>query len=176
MNMRVSKGRAARVTLERFPWDIGPVTANQMQGKVAEPVMTLCPDTGKASNPNKVVRTRREAWIDRYARQGKLTAQQFNIARELFEAHEGRRQRDVLAALRIDQGRGHDPEAERMDRRRKFFAMWELVPVFARPVIEHVVLRDQSIRSMPGCHSGAREAVHLDRFQRGLEALHEVWR
>jgi len=175
MNMRVGKRRAAQVTLECFPWDVGPVTANQMRGKVAEPVVAICPDTGKASNPNKVVRTRREAWVDRYYRQGKLTVVQGNIARELFDAHEGRQQRDILAALRIDRCSGHDPEADRVDRRRKFFAMWALVPVFARPVVHHVVLMDMSTRSMPGCHSGAREAVFLDRLQRGLDDLAAGW-
>lgn len=176
MNMRAGKRRAARVTLECFPWDVGPVVANQLRGKVVEPVVDICPDTGKASNPNKVVRTRREAWIDRYFRQGKLSVTQYNIGRELFDAHEGRQQKDVLAALRIDRCSDHDVEAERVDRRRKFFAMWALVPEYARPVVRHVVLLDQSIRSMPGCSTGGRDARALDRLQRGLDALGVAWR
>ncbi|MEH6774946.1 MAG: hypothetical protein V7668_13555 [Cereibacter changlensis] len=165
--------RLALVTLRNAPWDLGPLTPRQIAGKVIEPVTTVDPKTGKASNPNGVIRTRRETWIGRYHRRGKLTDAQANIAIELFEAAEGRPARDPLAAIiRVDDCRGErDPEAERVDARRKFFAMWKRVPAFARPVIRHVVLEDQSLRSMPGCLNGKAEARHLDRLQRGLEAL-----
>lgn len=163
---------AARRSLGALPWDVGPITALQMAGKVAEPVMTKDPDTGRESNPNRVVRTRRECWIARYHRQGKLTDAQANVAAELFEASQGQRQRDPLAALRIDRcNDARDPEAERVDARRKFFTMWADVPDFAKPVIRHVVVEDQSLRAMAGCDNGRAEASHLDRLQRGLDAL-----
>lgn len=173
---KVNRATAARVTLGRLPWDVGPLTRLQMAGKVAEQVQVVDPKTGKVSNPDRAVRTRRETWIDRYHRKGKLSDAQLNIAIELFDAAQGFPARDVLAALRIDQQQGdHDPLAAAVDRRRKFFQMASDVPVFARPVITHVVLQDQSLRSMPGCGDGYYEARHLDRLQRGLDALYEVW-
>lgn len=163
-------------TLRATPWDLGPLTKRQVRGKVIEEVTTLDPKTGKAVNPNGVIRTRRETWIVRYHRKGKLSDRQANIAAELVEAAAGLPQRDPLAALRIDRrAGGDDPEVERMDRRRKFFQMWEAVPVFARPVIQHVLLDDQSLRSMAGCIHSRHEARHLDRLQRGLDALLAAW-
>jgi len=166
----------ARASLARFPWDVGPLTRNQLSGKVVDVVIPLDPKTGKRVHAEKVVRTRREAWIDRYHRKGKLTVQQFNIAAELFEASQGFPSRDVLAALRIDRPMGdHDPLAAAVDRRRKFFAMAGSVPPYARAIIAHVVLQDQSVRSIAGCLKGQQEARHLDRLQRGLDALHDLW-
>jgi len=166
----------ARASLARFPWDVGPLTRNQIAGKVVEQVIPVDPKTGKPVHAEKVVRTRREAWIDRYHRKGKLTVQQFNIAVELFEASQGYPSRDVLAALRIDrQAGGDDPLAAAVDRRRKFFAMAGAVPPYARAIIAHVVMQDQSIRSIAGCHDGRAEGRHLDRLQRGLDALHDLW-
>lgn len=175
---KVGRVGSARVTLGRLPWDVGPLTRLQLAGKVAEPVMTVDPDTGKSSNPNpnRVMRTRRETWIGRYHRKGKLSDAQMNIACELFEASQGFPARDVLAALRIDQTAGdYDPQVAQVDRRRKFFQMAGDVPVFARPVITHVVLHDQSIRCMPGRVNGRFEEAQLDRLQRGLDALHDAW-
>lgn len=167
---------SARVKLAQLPWDVGPVTRNQMVGKVAEPVLHTDPETGKTSNPNGVVRTRRETWIGRYYRKGKLSEAQLNIALELFEASQGFPARDPLSALRIDHQAGdYDPQAAAVDRRQKFFLMSSLVPVFAHPVVTHVVLHDLSIRSMPGCIDGHTEARHLDRLQRGLDALHNAF-
>lgn len=163
-------------TLRATPWDLGPLTRRQVSGKVIEQVTTLDPKTGKAVNPNGVIRTRRETWIGRYHRKGKLTDAQANIAMELVEASAGLPQRDPLSALRIDRtNSGEDPEVARVDRRRKYFQMWQAVPVFARPVIQHVVLGDQSLRSMPGCINGRVEACHQDRLQRGLDALSAAW-
>ncbi|MCJ8138420.1 hypothetical protein [Falsirhodobacter halotolerans] len=176
MMMRKISAAKARVQLATMPWDVGPLTRNQMAGKVVERVMVRNPETGKLENPDRAVRTRRESWIGRYHRRGKLTAAQFNIAVELFDASQGFPVRDVLAALRIDAAMGDcDPEVARVDRRRKFFRMAAAVPQFAAPVIRHVVLHDLSLRSMPHVHDARAEARHLDRLQRGLEALHGVW-
>ncbi|RAZ82410.1 hypothetical protein [Cereibacter johrii] len=84
--------------------------------------------------------------------------------------------RDPLAAMvKVDTSGTYDPEAERLDRRRKFFRMWEEIPSFAQPVVKHVVLDDQSLRSMPERLNGRHEARQLDRLQRGLDALHKAW-
>ncbi len=165
------------ITLKGKPsWDMGPLTWAQVKGKVVEQAMTVDPDTGKQSNPNGVVRTRRETWLGRYAVKGLLTGDQVKIATELLDAHMGRQARDPLSALRID--RSHErpePEIARFDARRKFHAMWALVPNYARPVIEHVVISDLSLRSMAGSVNGRIYAAHLDRMQRGLDALAHAW-
>ncbi|EGJ20528.1 hypothetical protein RSWS8N_00580 [Cereibacter sphaeroides WS8N] len=178
--MRGAKGRKAMkaklVSLKLAPWDLGPLTPAQIAGKRIEEAAEVDPKTGRKSNPNRVIRTRRETWVGRYHRQGKLSVEQANIAAELFEAASGMPARDPLAAIvRVDTSGTHDPEAERMDRRRKFFRMWEEIPPFARPVIQHVVLDDQSLRSLPGRLNSRHEARQLDRLQRGLQALHEAW-
>lgn len=166
-----------KVTLAAAPWDLGPLTPAQIAGKTIEEATYQDPETGKRVNPNGVIRTRRETWVGRYHRQGKLTDAQANIAAELFEASAGMPARDPLAAIiRVDASAGDfDHEAARVDRRRKFFRMWAEVPTFARPVIQHVVLHDCSLRSMAGCIDGRTEARHLDRLQRGLEVLCEAW-
>ncbi|RHZ91099.1 hypothetical protein D1122_21630 [Cereibacter sphaeroides] len=178
--MKGAKGRKAMkaklVSLKLAPWDLGPLTPAQIAGKRIEEVAEIDPKTGKKSNPNRVIRTRRETWVDRYHRQGKLSVEQANIAAELFEASSGMLSRDPLAAMvKVDTSGTYDPEAERLDRRRKFFRMWEEIPSFAQPVVKHVVLDDQSLRSMPGRLNGRHEARQLDRLQRGLDALHKAW-
>jgi len=180
MAVEARKAKVTRqlgVAVAACPWDLGPVTARQIAGKVVEEVKTVDPDTGKEANPNKVVRTRRESWVERYHRKGKLTDGQMSIAEELVEAASGQVQRDALTALLavVDVSGREDPEVARIDRKRKFFAMWALVPGFARPVIQHTVLNDASLRSIPGGSSANREAVHLDRLRRGLDALHAAW-
>lgn len=157
-------------------WDFGPRTPAQDDRKVLESAAFIDPDTGKEINPNGVVRCRREAWVHTYFRKGKLTERQATIADELASASAGLRATDPLASLRIDRSRGAvDPVADRIDRRAKFRSMWSFIPDFARPVIMHVVLMDHSLRSMAGCGSGKAEARHLDRLQRGLDALDEKW-
>lgn len=172
------QGPTTKITVKPYPWDLGPKTAAQIEGKVVEEVTHLVIVDGKPKqvNPNEVIRTRRENWINRYHRQGKLSDQQFAVALELLDASLGLATQDPLAALRIDGGRsGSDPEAERVDRRRKFREMWAMIPQFARPVIEHVVVDNGSLRGMPHCSCGAEEARHLDRLQRGLDRLHSTW-
>ena len=77
--------KVSSVTMVAPPWDLGPLTDRQIAGKVIEPVISVDPETGKASNPNNVIRTRRETWIGRYHRKGKLSDAQANIAAELFD-------------------------------------------------------------------------------------------
>ncbi|EKX57029.1 hypothetical protein D516_2016 [Rhodobacter sp. AKP1] len=179
--MRGAKGRKAMkaklVSLKLAPWDLGPLTPAQIAGKRIEEAAEVDPKTGKKSNPNRVIRTRRETWVGRYHRQGKLSVEQANIAAELFEAASGMPARDPLAAIvRVDVSGDQDPQVAQVDRRRKFFRMWEEIPTFARPVIQHVVLDDQSLRGMPGRVDSRSEARQLDRLQRGLDALSEAWR
>ncbi len=169
--------KVGRVTLAVAPWDLGPLTAAQIAGKRIEEVTEIDEKTGKRVNPNGVIRTRRETWVGRYLRQGKLSVEQANIADYLFACSQGHRARDPLAAIvRVDHEGRRDPVVDRVESRRTFLAMWGDVPAFAKPVIDHVVLNDQSLRTMPGCSSGVSEARHLYRLQRGLDALSGVGR
>lgn len=170
------QGPTMLITVRPFPWDLGPKTALQVENKVVEEVTHLT-DAGKLVNPNEVIRTRREPWILTYGRKGKLSKAQTIVAVELLDASLGLVQQDPLIALRLERGGfGRDVEAERVDARRKFRKMWALIPAFARPVIEHVVINNCSLRSMPGCSCGASEARHLVRLQKGLQALSDEWR
>jgi hypothetical protein len=171
------RGPTMQITVRAFPWDLGPATPAQMQNKVVEEVTHIDAATGRAVNPNQVIRTRRETWVATLHRKGKLSDLQALIAVELVEASLGIVAQDPLAALRIDRAMGdHDAAVARVDARRKFRAMWALVPGYARPVIEHVVLNERSLRSMAGDTSSAGEARHLGRLQRGLDALASGWR
>jgi hypothetical protein len=170
----MKQGPTMQITVRPFPWDLGPKTAPQVQNKVVEEVVHL--DGGRVVNPNGVIRTRRQTWVARYAAQGKLTALQALIAVELLEASLGMVQQDPLAALHIDRRVGGCAQAARVDARRKFRSMWAMVPGFARPVVEHVVLGDGSLRGMAGAASGQGEARALGRLQRGLDALALAWR
>lgn len=176
MTKAVDIGRFRKVTLGALPWDMGPQTAMQRAGKVVEPVVHLDPETGKRSNPNGVLRTRRERWVDRYLRQGRLTTGQYAVACELIDAAEGRAAQDPLASLRVDRSYGDvDPMAAHVDGRAKFRQMWALVPVSSQPVLDHVLVQDRSLRSMAGCIDGRTEARHLGRLLAGLDALIALW-
>lgn len=164
------------VTLARAPWDaaekagadLGPRTARQMERKVLEAAV----EPGEAGKKAPLRRrAKRQSWIEAYLAQGKLNARQANIAEQLYEAHQGPRKRSAMGAERVDTSGHADLQAMLLDRRRRFRAMWDLVPGHARPAIEVVVLRDECIRHLPG-HRGARaEARAIARLQEGLDAL-----
>lgn len=176
MDHKGLKSGSKELDLSSKLWDLGPRTLLQDERKVLESAAFIDPSTGKSINPNGVVRCRRESWVHVYLRKGKLTDRQASTADELLAASAGLRAADPLAALRIDRSRGDmDPVADRIDRRAKFRKMWAFVPEFARPVVMHVVLLDNSLRSIAGCSSGTSEARHLDRLQRGLDHLDEKW-
>lgn len=155
-------------------WDRGAMGQANRMGLVEEAATEFDPETGKESpNPNGVKRHRRETWVDRYARKGKLTRTQQAVALNLYAAWAGYPNRDPLAAiiLKVD-GRGDDdPLASTVDKRRLFYRMWRKVPMAARPFIEHVVLNDKAIRSMAGCRDGHTEARYMARLCEGLDAI-----
>lgn len=154
-------------------WDKGACGKANLDRLRPEPATDLDPETGKEQpNPNGIKRNRRECWIDRYARKGKLTKAQQSAALRLYAAWAGHPARDPLAALsaKVD-GRGcDDPMAIKVDQRREFYAMWAKVPRQARPYVEHVVLNDLSIRSMNGC-TGRGEPIYMKRLCDGLDAI-----
>jgi hypothetical protein len=167
------KPRRANITIRRTPWDFGASGPANQDGLIIEPRGDLDPETGRVTNPNTRLGARRETWVDRYLRVGKLTVAQASMARWLRDAAEGRGSQDPLQALRIDrQAGGSDPAAAAFDARRAFHRMWALLPAWARPVIERVVLEDRPLRSL--CQSGQQEARHLDRLQRGLDELRDA--
>ena len=154
-------------------WDAGACGKANMDRLREEPATDYDPTTGRdAPNPNGVKRKRRETWVDRYARKGKLSKDQQAAAQNLYAAWAGHPARDPLAAIiaKVD-GKGNgDPMAAYVDQRRAFYAMWAKVPQSARPYIEHVVLNDLSIRTMNGCN-GRSEPAYMQRLCAGLNAI-----
>ena len=160
------------VTLPEMPWDRGADGPANQIGLVEEPRGEVDEKTGKVKNPNGVKGVRRRLWVETYWQQGKISRGQLNVARELLDAHEGRKAQDPLAAIKIDRQTGKpDPQAAAFDKRRKFHAMWEQVPLFARPVIEHVVINNRPLRAMAGCSSARSAERHAERMRKGLDIL-----
>ena len=164
------------VTLPPAPWDHGATGPANRHGLIVEAATEADPVTGKdVPNPNGVTRARRRSWVDTYLLQGKLTIAQANIARELRDAAEGVRNADPLAALgnRIDRDTGPaDPQGAAYDARRKFHAMWPLVPVWAQFVIEVVVIDDAPITRFAKGSSAERQ---MKRLAQGLDDLRAAW-
>lgn len=159
------------VTILQAPWDCGASGPANQIGLVTEEAAEIDAETGKRDNPNRVTRKRRQSMIEKYFLARKLTRDQFNIAKELRDAAEGRKHVDPLAALPIDRQLFDDPEAAKFDARRTYRRMMDIVPLFARPVVERVVVDNQAI-----WHGSGRTADrHLDRLQRGLDELYAAW-
>jgi len=164
------------VTLPSMPtsWDAGATGAANRDRLREEAATEFDPATGKETpNPNGVRRNRRETWVDRYARKGKLSKAQQAAAANLYAAWAGLPNRDPLAAMsdKVD-GRGDvDLLASTIDKRRAFYRMWRQIPLGSRPYVQHVVLDDLSIRSMNGCANGVAESRYMERLQEGLDAI-----
>jgi len=168
--------RKRHVTLPDMPWDSGADGPANREHLHREDAVEADPETGKQSNPNKVTRMRRVQPIDAYLRQGRLTLRQVAIARELRDAAEGARAQDPLAAVKIDKDRSVKGTREAaVDARRKFLAMWSHVPLFARPVIEHVVIEGRYVWAMPSCKQQRTADRQHDRLCHGLDALESAW-
>jgi len=170
------KMRKRHVTLPDMPWDAGADGPANREHLHREDAVEADPETGQRSNPNRITRMRRVQPIDAYLKQGRLTLGQVAIARELRDAAEGARAQDPLAALKIDKDRSIKGTREAaFDARRKFLRMWAHVPLFARPVIEHVVIDGRHVAAMAGCTGSRGFERHLARLTRGLDELAEAW-
>lgn len=166
----------SEVSLAPCPWDMGASGQANRVGLVIEDRPDIDTETGKKHNPNNRKGVRRQLWVDVYLNRGKLTLAQVNAARSLYAASHGRLRDDPLMALKvygstIDRGASEDPLAAAVDARRDFHRMWGMIPEFAKPVIERVVLDDQAI--WPGAGLTAWER-HMDRLSRGLQALRDA--
>lgn len=154
-------------------WDMGATGKANTERLRVEPATDYDPETGKDQpNPNGVKRNRRESWVDKYARKGKLTPSQHAAAQALYSAYAGYPTKDPLAAIlaKVQGGGCSDPLVAAIDKKRDFFAMWRQVPKASRPFIRHVVIDDLSIRSMNGCN-GRSEPIYMQRLCAGLDAI-----
>ena len=154
-------------------WDMGASGAANQDRLVDQERGTVDVTTGKRINPNAIRGRVREPWVERYARQGKISDEHMTTALRLYAAWAGHPARDPIAAIgdRVDGGGTNDPNVAMVDRRREFRLMWAAVPSSSRPVCEHVVLNDLPIRGMMGCNNAEREAAYFGRLAMGLEAV-----
>ena len=172
----IRKRRKKAVTLSTMPtsWDggaTGPANRDRLR---EEPATEFDPQTGKETeNPNNIRRFRRETWVAKCTRKGKLTKAQAAAAEALFYAASGFPNRDPLAAIvcKVDGKSDDDPLVSKVDRRRAFYRMWKQVPDRCKPFVEHVVINDLSIRTMNGCINGQAEARYMERLCEGLDAI-----
>lgn len=167
------KPRNTVVTIREVPWDMGatgPANQHRLEDQ-DRGVQNL--ETGHVVNPNGVRGKVRLPWYMRYHRKGILSRDHATAAHRLYAAYAGHPTRDPLAAMqdRVDGGGDSDPNVTAVDKRRAFRALWAMVPLSSRPVIEHVILNDRPIRAMAGASNPERAAMHLGRLARGLEAL-----
>lgn len=147
-------------------WDMGAMGRANRANLVEEP-RPHTSETGAITNPNGVKGVRRETWVMRYLRTGKLTTRQFMAALSMQDAAAGMPAQDPLSALSIDKGQGgSDPEAARVDARATFRRMWALVPQSSRPVLERVVLNDMAVWT-----GGRAQARHMERLAVGLDMV-----
>jgi len=170
------KPKRKAVTVSAMPtsWDAGATGPANRDRLREEPATEFDPETGRETpNPNGIKRNRRETWVNRYGRKGKLSKDQQAAAANLYAAWAGMPNRDPLAALsdRVD-GRGDvDMLARTIDKRREFYRMWRQIPDKSRPFVRHVVLEDLAIRSMNGCRDGHTEARYMELLREGLDAI-----
>lgn len=151
-------------------WDMGAAGPANRERLRLEPATEINPETGRETpNPNGVVRHRRDPWTVIYASKGILNRRQFAAAEKLRMASEGMREKDPLAAIRIDRRHAQsDPLAAKVDARHYFRELWAEVPTASRPVIERVVLNDTPL--WPKCNNATRER-HIMRLRDGLDAI-----
>lgn len=175
IKLKGKRGKKA-VTLSTMPtsWDAGAMGPANRERLIEEAATEFDPRTGKETpNPNGIKRNRRETWVDRYARKGKLSKEQQVAAANLYAAWAGMPNKDPLAAFlpKVDGKGDDDPLAHTIDKRREFYRMWRRIPIGSRPYVQHVVLDDLSIRSMNGCVNGVAESRYMERLQEGLNAI-----
>lgn len=163
------RGKPKPITLPQMQWDMGATGPANQDRMIEEPATDIDPETGKETpNPNAIRRMRRHSWVSIYAKKGILTPQQQADGERLRNASEGRQESDPLAAIRIDRLNGQsDPEADRVDARHLFRALWAKIPTASRPVIERVILGDMPI--WPG--NVAQRERHMERLRAGLDAI-----
>ena len=173
LNKRLSKSKPMKsmraVTVSKEPWDMGADGPANQHRLRHEPATDIDPETGKETpNPNGVMRRRRDDWVTRYERKGKLTRDQAAAAAKLLDASGGHRDRDPLAALSGVRSTGNvDPLAQFVDRRAYFRELWAQIPAHCKPVVERVVIEDQPIwHGNPSTRDR-----HMQRLREGLDAI-----
>lgn len=173
LNKRLSKSKPMKsmraVTVSKEPWDLGADGPANRKGvrEVKAVENSVSPDSMRITKDVETYR-RRETWVARYLRKGKLSPDQARAADALFSASAGVRDRDPLAAMGIRaQGDGYDPMCAAIDKRDAFRRMWGMIPNDCRPMVERVVLNDMSI---PASGPATRER-YMDQLRRGLDAI-----
>jgi hypothetical protein len=162
---------ATAVTVAPSPWDMGASGHANQDRMTIEARAHVEVETGEAINPNGVKGRRRKSWVEEYYTKGKLSGEGLAAAYRLFAAYQGHPAKDPIAAIDdVRVGGCSEPMATLIDSRREYYTMRASIPSDCLPIIAHVVLDDNPLRSMQG-RNGGNDAQRFAMLDRGLCAM-----
>ena len=151
-------------------WDHGPNTQAARAMTVVEDAGEIDPKTGKRVNPNGVKRLRRICVTEWYYRRGHLTRRQADAANKLLSAWEQTlRGPPAIKEINVDSSPKPDANvAIQIDRISGFHNIMRKAPSKYAAYIDHVVIHNRPINSMPGAK---RDGKYMKRLAAGLDLL-----
>jgi hypothetical protein len=180
MGKRNRRGRPrtkAPVTLSAAPqaanrWDMGTGTRTQKLGLVVEDADYIDPETGEKVNPNGVKRARRIDVAESYHKRGKLDDRQLRAAQALRGAYEATmKSPPAIKKVQVDTTPKPDQHIDIIvDRISKFSAIMRHVPATSKPVVDAVVLENNSVGWLPQ-YRGRKHSRGMELLQSGLNAV-----
>lgn len=128
--------------------------------------------TGRMHNPNNVTGRRRRDIIEFYRDRGLITDRQFKAARLLRISWERTmRSPPAIKAVQVDTTPKPDEFISiTLDRIGSYHKIAKTIPKNARPYIDHVVMGNRHIGSMPGY----RRRVYMRRLCKGLDRMADL--
>lgn len=175
---RRGRKRAKRpVTLSASPaatnrWDMGTGTRAQRLGLVTEDADWVDPETGEKVNPNGVKRARRIDVAESYHKRGRLDDRQLKAAMALRGAYEATmKSPPAIKKVQVDVTPKPDQHIDIIvDRISKFSEIMRHVPLASKPVVDAVVLENNSVGWLPQ-YRGRKHSRGVELLQSGLDAV-----
>ena len=169
-----TKSKAVSLSQPANRWDMGPVTASQMAGKVIESA-TWTDGDGNKVNPNGVKRARRIDLAESYFKRTTnplLSERQFKAAEHLRNAFERtQRTAPAIKAVQVDSTPKPDQHvAILIDRISKYSDAMRRVPKESIKVVEAVAIDNRAIGNLKE-YRGRKHAVGVILLQKGLDAV-----
>lgn len=148
-------------------WGMGPEAPATCENVVIEDALIWDDEKEKYVNPNNVKRARRIDMCEVYFNRGQITRNQLKAALELRGLYEATmKSQPAIKQISVDNNSIPDLHVSLMVARVcKFYGVMRHVPVSSKPVINAVVLDNQSI--------GYLKQYRASRFDRGLAELKE---